>query len=398
MQSSTTLTTHSSVTSVKTEIKEEKNVKTNTIEELIKLSRDAFLQLDKQTDSKLEIKLPPGVKARKLDDVLRVCTIELNGKSYTLFGVEKDRQNDVNLEFLRSAIAKELKIETTQFSQIIGDSFPFNVNGTLYAKQKMNEFLNLESVKKNIILFGATGRIRHCADTNGILNTLIDEQPDLSKRIIGNLVDEHTPAALATWGCKISANLTNFFLVYSNTDKPSVKFGADYISDKLTNALSACFEGGVQSLKQATDMINNRIPLLGFAGARDMNPNNFDPETGLPYLSATEFLSYIKNHIEIYGSNISQLKEAINSYFLKYALFFRAKGDDSDASTKLKLYEEFSKQFFNAKVWNQLEKCFNFIDEPSIIPMINSNRFFNLKFSMEQKEISQEEKVKHNKL
>lgn len=245
-------------------------------------------------------------------------------------------------------------MKTEKVSQIVGDSFPFSERGTLIAKQKTTEFIDAN--KENIFLYGATGRSGVCADANGTINLILDERPDLRNQFVGNIVDEHTVIATKPkpegWGCTISSHLQNFILVYSATPQATVKFGDDPISDILTNAISLCLEGGVQTLKQITDLLNKHVPVVVVTKLREL-AENCDPITKYPYLSAADFLMTIKKSIRSTLST-ENAEKLVQTYFLDHALFNNKKGANSDAGTKQNLYDQFIKQFMENRVWEKL--------------------------------------------
>lgn len=135
----------------------ENSIKTHYMEKVIPLARNAFLECDKKIESSDEYKpiLPAGVSVREVKGGAKVCVIELEGKTYTVFGVEKDQQNDINFELLRLEIADAMKLKTQKFSQVIGDSAKFDKEGTFYADEHLKKFIS--SIENNIILYGCTG-------------------------------------------------------------------------------------------------------------------------------------------------------------------------------------------------------------------------------------------------
>lgn len=183
------------------------------IEILIDTARDLFLKIDENE----EHKSAPGIKVKKLTDFTKVCIIEHDNKKHIIFGVEKDQQQYVDIERFRHDIARELEIETKEFLGFFGDSFRFSVGGSAYAKGKTQDIL--ESTN-GIVVYGGSGRIEEEGtrlDINGCINQLATERPLLGKRILANIVDEHSISALKKggWGCSISDNVTNFILVYN---------------------------------------------------------------------------------------------------------------------------------------------------------------------------------------
>lgn len=322
------------------------------VEKLITISRHAFLELDKASESKDEYKavFPPGVNVKILDGAVKVCTVVLDEKTYTIFGVEKDQQDKINFKSLRLKISAAMKFITEKFSQIIGDSAMFSEEGTRFANQQLVRFL--ESIGESIILYGGTGNEKNNrADINGLFNQWLDKHPEIAARVIANIVDEHTATALREWNCKISSAISHFYLVYTHSEKPNAKFGDDtHSSDGITNYHSLCCEGGIQSTRQASVLLKNNVPITGIVGLRDLkNPRNFDPVTGLPFMSTAGFFSYVKAEIKRNGE--SELTHSIDSYFFRHGLYNPKKGD---ACTKDALLKQFFNQFNHDRVWKKL--------------------------------------------
>ncbi len=177
----------------------------------------------------------------------------------------------------------------------------------------------------------------------------------VSDRVIANIVDKHSVEAIRDWGYSISEKVRYFWLVYSNTLKPEAQFGDDIpSSDGIVNAGAFVMDGGIQSLRQIIYMVNHDIPVQGMLGLRNMkNKCSYDPTTQKPYLSAVEFISFMKNKIkqhagEVTDSVLNAMKEV---YLLDHALYNKAA---PDVSTKAALWEATWKDFI-AGAWKKLD-------------------------------------------
>lgn len=356
------------------ELKTEVEKKPSTVEKLISLSREAFLEFDKISESKGEYKpiFQKGVNVRILEGNVKVCSIERDGKSYTIFGVEKDQQEGINFESLRPKIATEMKAESQLFSQVIGDSAKFCEEGTEFANKQFYRFSNI--IENNVIVYGGTGKHDgKKADANGLVNKWADEHPEQCHRILANIVDKHTPIAINEWKNSISENIRNFYLVYSKTKEPSTLFGADTLSsDGLTNATSLCCEGGVQSLRQASVLLNKGVPVIGVTGLRDYSDPKraYEEGTGLPWMSTASFLSFMKKKIATLSKLTSDvLKKNVDEYFSKYALYNSKAGD---SCTKKGLLDKFYNQFYSDEVWKKL-RAFQVFAGPEPVECINKD-------------------------
>lgn len=307
---------------------------------LIQESRQAFIHNNQSVKT-----LASGVK---------VFTQQINGIKYRIFGVRSEDQTKINFEKLRQEISEELAFnETKDFIQIIGDSQNFSPKGTDFCRNYLSHLLN--KYKENIILYGLTGHVDQeiKADTNQFLSEWLDQDINRSKRVVANVVDKHTVEAIDSWGCTVPDNITNFFLVYTDGPKAEVKFGIDIpSSDGLTNSLVICFDGGMQSLRQIICMLNNNIKITCLQNLRDLkDPKSFDETSKLPYLSAGEYLSFLKDKIkntETVSEN--KIKEYSKEYLSTHALY-SPKQVDGD---KAKLLNDAMEQFYQKEIWKKL--------------------------------------------
>ncbi len=293
----------------------------------------------------------PATNVRTLCENFKVFTYRINNDCFTVFGVENASQSNLDYDKVRRLIAAELgQPHATEFNQLIGDSNYFSPTGTTAGAQIVAQMMEETN---GFMLYGYTGKnimlddIAH-RDTNQLLSDWVDaESParERSARVIGNIVDEHTNLAIEKWGCSISRNVRNFYLVYSNTPEPSVKFGDDTVSsDSITNNRVYLFEGGVQSLRQMIFMISRDIAIQAFTGFRDLtdrtNHRYFNQdENNLPFLSATEFFIHILQMIKTSNSRTTatQLEQFKDIYLDSHAAYNPQK---EDAETKQALWDK----------------------------------------------------------
>jgi len=266
-------------------------------------------------------------------DNVRIFRIaQEDGKEFVVFGVKREDQHRINFEELRIEMARVMGFtKPKQYIQFIGDSALYSKEGTLHAKHKIDQILSHD--KDSIVLYGYTGSKQkegaERRDINQLLSDWVDEDTSRASRVVANIVDEHTITAINKWDCTVSENVHNFFLVYSDTKEPSVKFGDDIMSsDGLTNLKAYSFEGGIQSLRQIVYMLKRDVAIHGISNLRDLsdstNPRYFDPVSKKSYLSAVEFLQSIKESSDGFV-------KASEDYLATHALYNKSKGD---ASTK----------------------------------------------------------------
>lgn len=273
----------------------------------------------------------------------------IDGTEYVVFGVHVDEQSKLNFDDVRAVIAAEMGASpTTQFSQFVGDSNLYTNDGTRFGKKLVASTM---ASNDDIVLYGYTGKTLESdnesrRDVNQLLSDWVDakdEGKSRSARVLANIVDEHTNVAIEKWGCSISQNVRFFYLVYSNTPTPSVKFGSDTISsDSITNRQTICLDGGIQSLRQSIFMLNRNVAINGVTGLRDLTSTEDDRyfnqgSPNLPYLSAVEFLQHMKNMMMQYQGELTEaaMVEIRDQYLKTHALFNEKK---LDAGTKLPLW------------------------------------------------------------
>lgn len=229
-------------------------------------------------------------KVKAICEDVYLLEMMIAGKRYRIFGVEKDKQYDLNYELLRKAIFNELLSKTEgSIVEVMGDSAKFNTAGSRFAKQHFAK--EIEDFN-GILLYGYTGQEdveKNLVDVNGVVNNYIDHHPKFASMVIANLVDFDTRIALGAvdqevptipgrtgWGAAVSSHVHNFFLVWDNKQDGAL-FGDDsFLSDQLVNHKALLYGGGLQCFDQATNILNNGHQLIGIADLRGRdNPATF---------------------------------------------------------------------------------------------------------------------------
>ncbi len=331
--------------------------------------------------------LMSSTESKKLTEKLRVTTVTTEQGAYTFFGVDVDEQQTMEFKTSKEAIMRHLDLkETTETLQLVGDTDGYSKEGTEYAyqfiKQKMNEYSHA------VMWYGFTGRRGWrkvdpklndltCWGANQILNELIAKEPVFAKRVIGNVVDLHTFEAVKSWGCDLSENLRNFYLVYSKGD-PKCTFGKDIkSSDGLTTALGVCLDGGIQSFAQCISMLNNSVKLVGVANLRgDNNPATYNAKATryIPLFSAAQFLNKVKTFLTYRDVNTvtsDDMEKLLKEYMADKSWF---KESDNDANTKPALLESGWSQFIRDKIWLKIATNYEGIEFQ--VPSLNQKLKF----------------------
>ncbi len=328
---------------------------------IINQARQVFLQTDLST--KNESKSEENGLLKQINPFVKLYTCTLEGKIYRVFGVLKEDQEKVDYAGLRQDISAELGFtKTVSFSQVIGDTNAYSKKGTQDSKKYLtNQLENV--IPDDIILYGLTGRRSpdgSCLGANPLVNAWLDESPSPKKcaRVIANVVDFHTVEAITKWGCRVSENITNFYLVYSNPN-PSVMFGDDVqSSDNLTNNKAFCFDGGIQSLRQCFYMMKRGIKIEALVGLRDFSDSKLTicSFTNLPYLSASEFINSLNDITKAKNATVEDVKQGISRYLASHAPYAK---NAKDASTKDALWEATLIDIIQGSLWNLIPSCFS---------------------------------------
>lgn len=300
---------------------------------LLTRSRYNFLRLDRNQQAPNVRILSSGVYAYSE-------TLPLSSQSYTIFGVRKDRQDKLDFHQFRTDIAQTLQLpKLSGFTQIIGDSIPYSEKGTQFCRSYISDVVSKEIVQ-GFLLYGFTGHEQEngrLADKDHLVSEWVDQDAARSQRVIANVVDKHTIDAIESWGCTISQSVRNFILVYTEGAEPSARFGDDAPLDKLTNRKTICLSGRVQSLVQCLNTLENDVEVVAISQINDPhNYKNFDKATHKLFLSASEFLNFLKNKIASSHDSIpSMIQSWINEYCESHELY---DATAPDASTKQNLW------------------------------------------------------------
>lgn len=322
---------------------------------LINDARKAFLEAD--SDAKFTF----SNKLKKINDIAYLYTDVIDGKTYRIFGVRKDKQKQLNFDEFRRQIAKELELHDIEDAcQIVGDSAIFSEVGTKFARSDLQKMFEKEN--KCMFFYGFTGGTTdngRLADTNHLISEIADENPERAKRIIANVVDKHTITAIKEWGCSISNSISNFMLVYSNSKEPEVEFGGDTSLDPLTNKKVKCLDGGIQSLLQLLNLVDENVVVEGINQLRNgKNKKMYHPVSKKPYISACEFLSFIKTAISTLEAEPTKedISSIINKYLEKHELYDSTR---RDGGTKEALWQAALKILYKPGFLNKLDlfKC-----------------------------------------
>ena len=318
-------------------------------------------------------------KVKAICEDVYLLEIMIEGKKYKIFGVEKDKQYDLNYDILRKAIFNELLNKTEgSIVEVMGDSAQFNVAGSDFAKQ---HFAKEMEGFDGILLYGYTGQEdveKNLVDVNGVVNNYIDNYPNFASMVIANLVDFDTRIALGAvnqevptipgrtgWGAAVSNHVHNFFLVWDNKQDGAL-FGDDsFLSDQLVNHKALLYGGGLQCFDQATNILNSGHQLIGVADLRGKdNPATFIKGEGykkcVPFfetalffnminelsqneVSATEILSLLGSYVAI------EDKPALDETRALLINPFRA-----DLSLRLGLWHRGWQKFIQQETWKKI--------------------------------------------
>lgn len=289
-------------------------------------------------------------------------------KERKFFAVHKFRQKDMNFAQVRRGILTSLQLPIdTKIIQIIGDCIPFSASGTAKAREAISSIL---ANPNQLLLWGYTGSKKDNGrrlDINQLLNEWIDFCDTRSDRALANLLDIDTVKALTEWNCLGSQTAKNFYLVYGGA-----KFGDDIESSDFITDQACCFDGGIQSFRQMTNLLMRGISIRCYYGLRKRNdPANFDPNTQSyrEYFSAVDFIKWIRDNIEKYYEYNDLTNKSIppereicediltiwkDSYLSLYPL---CNPQVRDFSTRNALFETGWKLFVKEKLWKNLHLC-----------------------------------------
>jgi hypothetical protein len=299
--------------------------------------------------------LPIGTKIRKVVEYLieqdkrsslyypiPYCRF-INCDNNNFFGIQYTNQKLIDFIQLRKFVMEIMGKENGKIIQIIGDSYPFSEIGTVEAYK----FVSLHLQGDYILEYGYTGYAKNnlYLDTNSIVNSYIDNYPEISNRVIANIVNQSVDA-LEIWECDGSSKVNNFVVVYNNGN--NTKFGDDIIiSDNLLHEhgdFCLMLEGGAQSFRQSINMLQNGICIKAIFNIREPDRQAF--------FSTTEFFYLVKSALE---KDSSMEPEAVQIIFDRYMENHEAWDQKKpDSGTKEKLFYDAVDQFINKKVYMKL--------------------------------------------
>ena len=310
-----------------------------------------------------------------------------NNTGAHFYGIHRDEQMVINrdgqehferterrYDQIKSHILKQMGLQpNTPILQVVGDSAAFSLTGTRRAMSFLQNHLSPNSA----IAYGYTGHSEPdgAKCVNAAVSAYIIEQ-GLTKQTIGNLVGFHTPTALDSWGCT-GPELNHYLLVYGKDEssrETGTVFGddittSDFLSDKLI-----MLEGGIQSFRQACNLLLLGRPIVALAGLRGDRTRFAIAEDGKPknYFTAPEFLQFMKDKVkrlEISGDCSSGLYDdllitdtILNGWLDEYLsnhLLSDPKRKDYD--TKKKLLDDAWKLFKTERLYARLHlfRCEN---------------------------------------
>lgn len=289
-------------------------------------------------------------------------------KDRTFFAVNKCRQKEMNFSEVRSEILTQLQLPIdTKILQIIGDCIPFSVTGTSQAREKLASILENPN---QLLLWGYTGSEKDNGrrlDINQLLNEWVDSCATRSSRVLANILDVDTIKALTEWNCLGAKTAKNFYLVYGGA-----KFGEDIDSSDFITDETCCFEGGIQSFRQMTNLLMRKTSIGCYHGFRTNNDTaNFDrdAQSYVEYFSAVGFMKWMRDNIQKYyeskdliGKSIPPEKDVFDdileiwkdSYLELHPL---CNPQVRDFSTRQALFQAGWKFFLEKKLWKSLHLC-----------------------------------------
>lgn len=182
----------------------------------------------------------------------------------------------------------------TEVVQVVGNSSPFSVEGTIRAK----EFLRAHLPVQAVVLYGYTGY--EAADgarcVNAVVSEIMAERNQLD-RTIGNLVGFHSPLSLEKWGYTGPA-LQHYIVVYGDDEtcpERGTVFGDDVTTSDFFADRLLVLDGGIQTFRQICNalLLDQQIDVLSGlrtpASARVIDSN----VDSTPYFVAAQFLKDI---------------------------------------------------------------------------------------------------------
>lgn len=289
-------------------------------------------------------------------------------KEKIFFAVDKFRQKEMDFSEVRSGILTYLKLPVdTKIIQIIGDCIPFSTTGTCKAREAICSILEDPN---QLLLWGYTGSQKDNGqrlDINQLLNEWVDSCDTRSSRVLANILDIDTIKALKEWNCLAAKTAKNFYLVYGGA-----KFGEDIDSSDFITDRACCFDGGIQSFRQMTNLLMRSTSIRCYYGLRMSNdPANFDrnAQSYIEYFSAVEFMKWMRDKIQKYYEDNDLTGKTIlpqmdicddileiwkDSYLDLHPL---CNPQVRDFSTRQALFQGGWNLFLEKKLWKKLHLC-----------------------------------------
>ncbi|GAB4236064.1 MAG: hypothetical protein Tsb0021_15700 [Chlamydiales bacterium] len=301
-------------------------------------------------------------------------------KEFRCFSVAEEKQSSIDFEQLKKFIAEELIIEKPKVLQIIGSSEPFSEKGTQFSKEFLSKKL---ADRSTIVLYGFTAhRKDNKRCVNGIVNDWVDENPqERSMRTIANIVNFHTRQALDLWNCDASLHVRIHYLVFGKGDSKEnggATFGKDVeSSDRLTDE-AICFEGGIQSLRQAINILGENNPVTFVDGLRENKflnvsegvflENSLKMREKLAFSRRDELLKLSNNQVPMVSCStfflyLNENKENLDETKAAqlwddfFSVYFPGSPAKKDFFTKEQLLKDAKEDFFKKKIWEKLPLC-----------------------------------------
>ncbi len=249
---------------------------------------------------------------------------------------------------IRSHILASIGANSIPFVEVVGDSAPFSLEGTLRAR----DFI-ARHIKNNVTEYGYTGYVNKDGTrcTNAIVSELVVKNRMLDLTI-GNLVATHTPIALEKWGCS-GPDLRYYTLVHP------ARFGDDIITtDYLADRLVVT-EGGIQTFAQICNFLLLGKPVYAIKGLRgDKTRFAYDEGVKKTYFSATEFIEFLKQECEKVLNLEPELLDQLKDKYLDPNVRLLTNPKRGDAGTKQALIDKGWKLFKDMKLYEKLNLVF----------------------------------------
>lgn len=222
-------------------------------------------------------------------------------------------------QLMKRAVLQQMGLSPdTEVVQVVGNSSPFSVEGTIRAK----EFLRAHLPMQAVVLYGYTGY--EVADgarcVNAAVSDIMAERNQL-QRTIGNLVGFHSPLSLEKWGYT-GPELQHYIVVYGDDEtcrERGTVFGDDVTTSDFFADRLLVLDGGVQSFRQICNalLLDQQIDVL--SGLRTPAKARVTDSNGrsTPYFVAAQFLKDITAFIVKKGASFSEedLRQWYQDYF-----------------------------------------------------------------------------------